>query len=148
MPIKSKYTKINKKGKEKEISKKKYTKLQKKYSTKTGSDMQSSGGSSYTTAGPRGKKVKVTITNSAGNAKKGMEVRKKSGEKASKNLPKPKPKKKSSNSFEKIIPDWFAVTMKKGGTLSYEPTAKYGKTVKPSMFMSGGELKKYKKGKK
>ena len=37
---------------------------------------------------------------------------------------------------------------KKGGTLGYQPTAKYGKVTKASMYMSGGELKMYKKRKK
>lgn len=38
--------------------------------------------------------------------------------------------------------------MRKGGTLGYQPTAKYGKVTKASMYMSGGELKMYKKRKK
>lgn len=207
MPIKSKYTKINKKGKEKEISKKKYTKLQEKYSTKTGSDMKSSGGSSYTTAGPRGKKVKVTMLNSAGNAKKGKitkrrtvttgtgtrevdgkeydvaykdktvyrkdgtvrktvskekglpvgPINKKSPIKKSRTVKRyrsvkdtePKSAREASmiEQFKKEDQQMMEVR-KKGGTLGYEPTAKYGKAVKPSMFMSGGELKKYKKRKK
>lgn len=39
-------------------------------------------------------------------------------------------------------------SMKEGGTLGYQPTAKYGKVTKASMYMSGGELKMYKKRKK
>jgi hypothetical protein len=38
--------------------------------------------------------------------------------------------------------------LRKGGTIGYEPTAKYGKVTKASMYMSGGELKMYKKRKK
>ena len=63
-----------------------------------------------------------------------------------------KPTYREVSSRDKELREQFknedAATMRAGGTLGYEPTAKYGKSVKTSMLMCGGELKKLKKGKK